>query len=380
MHAPAKNSPSAVFQAARLPTTMIATKLRTDCLSGSKVARDIIHKFAPRQAISRNFRPRRDPGHEELGTGLLATPNQQQTRISMPFLREKTGRWSPEKIAACVIVLAPMLWLLVRAWTGDLGVGLPEREPGPGVGLAGRPIHDALLYTGRWTVRFILLALAITPARRLFNWPKLLNARRTIGVAAASYALVHFCLYVTDQKFRLDVVAAEIVLRVYLTIGFAALVGLMALASTSTDAAVRRLGQRWNTLHRLVYLVGVLAIVHFAMQKKLDIYEPTLMMGFLFWLFGWRIMHRWRRDAGFTSLIVLAFAAALTTAAFEAGWYGTLTGISATRVLEVNLMFDVSIRPMWWVLAAGIAIALASAGTHWLWPREAARGRLRPAE
>jgi len=298
----------------------------------------------------------------------------------MPFLHEKTGRWSPEKIAAFSIVTVPMLWLLVRAWMGDLGVGLPDRQPGPGVGLAGRPVHDAILFTGRWTVRFILLALAITPARRLLNWPKLLNARRTIGVAAACYAFVHFCLYITDQKFQLDVVASEIVLRIYLTIGFTALIGLIALASTSTDAAVRRLGARWNTLHRLAYLIGVLAIVHFSMQKKLDIYEPTLMMGFLFWLLGWRIMHRWKREAGFVSLVVLAIVAALLTAAFEAAWYGTLTGISARRVLEVNLMFDISIRPMWWVLATGIVIALASAAAQRLWPREPARAKLRLAE
>jgi methionine sulfoxide reductase heme-binding subunit len=165
----------------------------------------------------------------------------------MPLLREKTGRWSPEKIAALAVVTVPMLWLLVRAWTGDLGAGLPKQPFGE---LGGRPINDAILYTGRWTVRFILLALAITPARRLFNWPKLLNARRTLGVAAACYALVHFTLYIVDQKFRLDVVATEIVLRFYLTIGFVALVGLIALGSTSTDAAVRRLGPRWNTLHR----------------------------------------------------------------------------------------------------------------------------------
>src|SRR5690606_149182 len=119
--------------------------------------------------------------------------------------------------------------------------------------------NDAILYTGRWTVRFILLALAISPARRLFNWPKLLNARRTLGVAAACYALVHFMPYVVDQKFRLDVVATEIALRVYLTIGFVALVGLIALGVTSNDAAVRRLGPRWTLLHRAAYLIGILA-------------------------------------------------------------------------------------------------------------------------
>ena len=297
----------------------------------------------------------------------------------MPFLREKTGRWSPEKIAAFVVVTVPMLWLLVRALTGDLG-GQPTGQPVPFGRLGARPINDATLFTGRWTVRFILLAFAITPARRLFNWPKLLNARRTLGVAAACYALVHFSLYIVDQKFRLDVVAAEIVLRVYLTIGFTALIGLVALGSTSTDAAVRRLGPRWTTLHRASYLIGILAIVHFALQKKLNIYEPTLMMGFLFWLLGWRVLNRYWRDTGFVSLIVLAIVAAILTAIFEAGWYGVLTGVEFIRVLEFNFTFDFVITPVWWVLAAGVAIGFASLGAQWLWPRQPARARLRPAE
>jgi sulfoxide reductase heme-binding subunit YedZ len=297
----------------------------------------------------------------------------------MPFLREKTGRWSPEKIAAFVVVTVPMLWLLVRALTGDLG-GQPTAQPVPFGRLGARPINDATLFTGRWTVRFILLALAITPARRLFNWPKFLNARRTLGVAAACYALVHFSLYIVDQKFRLDVVATEIVLRVYLTIGFTALIGLVALGSTSTDAAVRRLGPRWTTLHRASYLIGILAIVHFALQKKLNIYEPTLMMGFLFWLLGWRVLNRYWRDTGFVSLIVLAIVAAILTAIFEAGWYGVLTGVEFIRVLEFNFTFDFVITPVWWVLAAGVAIGFASLGAQWLWPRQPARARLRPAE
>jgi methionine sulfoxide reductase heme-binding subunit len=297
----------------------------------------------------------------------------------MPFMREKTGRWSPEKIVAFAVVTVPMLWLLVRALMGDLGTQSAGR-PVPFGELGARPINEAILFTGRWTVRFILLALAISPARRLFNWPKLLNARRTLGVGAACYALVHFTLYVVDQKFRLDVVATEIVLRVYLTIGFVALVGLIALGITSTDAAVRRLGSRWTLLHRAAYVIGILAIVHFALQKKLDIYEPTLMMGFLFWLLGWRVMHRYRRDSGFVSLIALAVGAALLTVIFEASWYGLLTGVDFRRALEFNLMFDFIITPVWWVLAAGLALALASFATQRLWPRESARAKLRPAE
>ena len=172
----------------------------------------------------------------------------------MPFLREKTGNWSPEKIAAFALAIAPALWIISRALLGDL-------DPA-------RPITELTHFTGRWTVRFILLALAITPARRLFNWPKLLNTRRTLGVAAAAYALVHFSLFIIDQKFKLGVVASEIVLRIYLTIGFTALIGLIALGATSTDSAVRKLGKRWGTLHRAVYFIGVLAIVHFTLAEE----------------------------------------------------------------------------------------------------------------
>jgi sulfoxide reductase heme-binding subunit YedZ len=283
----------------------------------------------------------------------------------MPFLREKSGTWSPEWIAAFVAVVLPALWLLGRTLLDDLG---------------SRPITEATHFTGRWTVRFILLALAVTPARRLFNWPKLLNTRRTLGVAAACFAGLHFALYILDQKFRLDVVATEIVLRFYLTIGFVALIGLIALGVTSTDAAVRRLGPRWNTLHQASYLIGILAIVHFALQKKLNIYEPTLMMGFLFWLLGWRLINRYWRNTGLVPMIALAVASAILTALFEATWYGFLTGVEFIRVLEFNLMFDFVITPVWWVLGAGILVAIGSLGAQWLWPRESARARIRPAE
>jgi sulfoxide reductase heme-binding subunit YedZ len=283
----------------------------------------------------------------------------------MPFLREKTGAWSPEKVVAFAIVIAPILWLIGRTLFGDLGA---------------RPVTEAIHFTGRWTVRFILAALAITPARRLFNWPKLLNMRRTIGVASACYAGLHFFLYVLDQKFDVAKVASEIVLRVYLTIGFTALIGLIALGVTSTDAAVRRLGPRWTTLHRLSYLIGILAIVHFAMQKKLEIYEPTLMMGFLFWLLLWRVFNRYWQATGIAALAALAVLSAALTAVFEAAWYGVLTGVEYRRVLEFNLMFDYVITPMWWVLAAGVGVVLAHLAAQWLWPREPARARLRPAE
>ena len=279
----------------------------------------------------------------------------------MPFLREKTGRWSPEKIVAFAVAIAPALWLAWRTGTHDLGA---------------EPFKEIVHVSGRWAVRLILLSLLITPARRILNWGKLINARRTLGVAAACYAIFHFFLYIVDQNYDLAKVASEIALRFYLTIGFLALIGLIALGVTSTDAAVRRLGAKWGTLHKAAYFIGVVAIVHFALQKKLDIYEPALMMGFLIWLLAYRAFYKWKREVGFLALIALAIFSAIATALFEAFWYGALTGVSFSRVIGINFIFDgdlSDIRPAWWVLAAGLAVCVIYSGAQWLWPKEPGR-------
>lgn len=285
----------------------------------------------------------------------------------MPFLREKSGRWSPEKIIAFVGVCLPALWLAYRTGAGDLGA---------------RPVTELIHRAGDWAVRILLVTLAITPARRLFHLPKLIQARRTLGVAACLYIVTHFSLYVIDQKFDLRTVASEIVLRFYLTIGFVGLISLIALAVTSTDAMIRRLKHNWGRLHRLAYAIGIIAVVHFALQKKLDIYEPLLMTGFLFWLLAFRLVQRYAREVTFPWLLALAAFAALFTALYEAVWYGVLTGVDARRILAVNL--DVSdfsmLRPAVWVLVVTLAIALAGGTWRWLRPREPARVRLNPAE
>ena len=120
--------------------------------------------------------------------------------------------------------------------------------------------HRGAPSTGQWAVRLILLSLLVTPLRRVAQWPKLINVRRMVGVAAFAYALAHFTIYVVlDQKLDAAARRSEIVLRFYLTIGFVALLGLTRSAATSTDAMIRRLGgQRWNRLHKLIYVIAAL--------------------------------------------------------------------------------------------------------------------------
>ena len=205
-----------------------------------------------------------------------APPTASRLRRHAPWY-DYGGRLSPFKLAVFVLLFAPALWVMVAFPLGWLGA---------------RPTNEAIHQIGLWALRLIFIALAITPLRDVLQWPLLVLVRRMVGVAAFAYALAHLLLYIASEAFDLAKVASEIVLRIYLTIGFAAVLGLSALAATSTDSMVRRLGRRWQTLHRLVYLIALLAVVHYWMQSKLEIWEPTIMVGIYLWLMGYRLLAR----------------------------------------------------------------------------------------
>ncbi len=256
---------------------------------------------------------------------------------------DRAGRLSPLKLACLLLLLAPATWIAVQAVMGWLG---------------SKPLTEANHQSGDWAVRILLLSLAVTPLRFVADWPGLIQIRRQIGLAALFYTLLHVMLYVALEAFDLGKVALEIAVRPYLTIGFAALLGLVALGLTSSDAAIRSLGAlRWNRLHAIVYGIAVLALVHFALQKKIDVTEPALMTGFFLWLMGFRWLRRRGLALGLVNLSILAVAAALGTVVTEAGWYGAMTGVPWDRVLAANLDFTFSIRPSWWVLLAGLGMA-----------------------
>lgn len=286
--------------------------------------------------------------------------------LQLPFLREKNGNLSPHKLIAFAGASVPALYLLGLAINQDLGA---------------QPLVELTHQTGDWSLRLLFLSLCISPARRLFNAPKLIHMRRTLGVAAFFYALAHFMLYVIDQNFALGTVAREIALRLYLTIGFAALLMMTALGVTSTDASVRRIGgARWVKLHRLTYAVAILSVIHFTMQKKLNIYEPTWMAGLLAWLLFYRLAQKYMRELGLMHLAGLVIAAVLFTIAAEALWYGLMTGVNWQRVLQANLMFPDAVRPAWVVFFVTSGLTIASAITLWLRPARSAREKLRAAE
>lgn len=160
-------------------------------------------------------------------------------------------------------------------------------------GLGADPVAAIEHHLGLWALRMLMLTLAITPLRQLTGQPLLLRFRRMFGLYTFFYATLHFAAYlVLDLRGYWETIFAEIVKRPYITVGFTAWLLLLPLALTSTQAAIRRLGRNWARLHRLVYVIGVLAVLHFWWLVKSDIREPALYAGILAVLLGWRL---WRR-------------------------------------------------------------------------------------
>jgi sulfoxide reductase heme-binding subunit YedZ len=132
------------------------------------------------------------------------------------------------------------------------------------------------------------------------------------------------------------------------------------LAATSTDGMIRRMGARWNTLHNTIYFIATLAAIHFLLQTKNDVSQPILMAGFLMWLLGYRIMQKRWRDVSLLRLTALAVTAAALTAPLETFWYHFRSNVPIDRIFFANFDFSYVIRPMWWVLAAGLAVVIAA--------------------
>jgi methionine sulfoxide reductase heme-binding subunit len=281
-----------------------------------------------------------------------------------PWL-DRTGHFSALRAATFALIIAPALWLATEAimdWFGP------------------RPVTEAIHQSGLWAIRFLALTLAITPLRAATRASKLIGIRRMVGVSVFAYAALHLSLYFLDQHFALLHIASEIVLRIYLTIGFATLVILSALAATSTDGMIKRLGaQRWTRLHKWVYAAAALGTIHFFMQSKLDVSEPIMMGGIFAFLLADRALMRIVKDPAPWALAMLAVGTSLATALFEGAWYALAKGAPFLTVLDANLDFSFTVRPAWYVLAAGLTLVAARILRPWISGTAGSR-RERPAE
>jgi sulfoxide reductase heme-binding subunit YedZ len=260
--------------------------------------------------------------------------------------QDRTHGFSWLKAATFALMFAPGLWIYDQFVSGDFG---PV------------PLGGLTYWSGLWATALLLLALAITPALTILRWRHLLVVRRMIGVTALAYTVAHIIIYFALRRWNFGAIANEMVTRFSLIVATISTVGLIALGATSLDAAVRRMGaQGWQRLHDTVYVVTALAIVHYLLSPGV-FPDQYLMSGMFFWLVVWRLLNRRGRGTDPKALAILAVAACLLTALFEAGWVWARHGYEPSSTLSMNFSTELSIAPAWKVLALGVVIAIAAA-------------------
>ena len=176
-------------------------------------------------------------------------------------------RWQPASVWALYVVgLIPAAWQFYLGATGNLGAD---------------PVKTFELFLGLWAIRFLLLTLAVTPARDLFGW-NYLRYRRALGLLCFYYVLMHFAVYmILDQALIIPAVVDDVIKRPFIMFGMAGLVMLLALALTSNNLSIKRLGKKWIWLHRLVYIIAACGALHFALSTKVLSLEQYIYVGLL---------------------------------------------------------------------------------------------------
>ena len=184
------------------------------------------------------------------------------------------------KVLVFIACLAPLVWLGIRTLTGRLGIN---------------PVEDLELTTGIWSLRFLVITLAVTPVRRITGWNRVIQYRRMFGLFTFFYVCVHFAIYIgIDQFFAIGAILKDVAKRPFITMGFTAFVLMIPLALTSTKGWIRRLGRRWQVLHRLIYISAVCAAIHYLWKVKVMIGSPVYYAFVIALLLGFRVLWQLR--------------------------------------------------------------------------------------
>ena len=185
------------------------------------------------------------------------------------------------KVLAWIGCLVPLTLIVARGF----GIG--------GTSLGANPVETVLDTMGKTGLNILLISLAVTPLRLITGYNQLVRLRRLLGLFSFFYIVLHFLTYAAlDLRLEWNTLFVDITERPYITVGMLALLGLVPLAITSTKAMQRRLARRWVKLHRLVYAIAILGVVHFFWQVKADLSEPLVYAGILTLLLSYR-MFRW---------------------------------------------------------------------------------------
>jgi sulfoxide reductase heme-binding subunit YedZ len=262
---------------------------------------------------------------------------------------DRRGRVSWLRIVTLVVLLLPAAKALIEANV---------------IAYSARPLNELIHRTGFWALVFLGLALAITPLRRILRYGPLIDVRRMIGVASFIYIAAHLSLFFADQSYSVVKFFTEITKRIYLIIGAFAWIGLAVLAATSTDAMVRRLGgMRWRRLHQLIYVISLLALIHYFQQTKADVSVPTFTAAIFAWLIAYRVVGWWqnkklgRAELSTLTLLAMTIAVAAVTLIGEVLGIALVFNAPLGRILPQIWDFEAGIRPGWQVLGAGLIVA-----------------------
>ncbi len=259
---------------------------------------------------------------------------------------DRQGQFSALRTVAVVAALLPAALLVARWIGGDLGA---------------RPLAEAIHVSGDWAMRFVLAAIAVTPLARLSGAAKLFAVRRTLGLAGFGWAAVHVALWAADLGFDAATMAFEAAVRPYLTLGLVAFLGLVAMAATSSDAMVKRLGsERWKRLHGLVHPIVVLALVHLTLQSKLDLFQGALLTGLACGGLALRVAIGQRLRLGWGAVALAAVAAFLGAAGWEVLWFALKTGRDIGPILAANLAVTARVAPSWWAAGGMLGLGIVA--------------------
>jgi sulfoxide reductase heme-binding subunit YedZ len=261
--------------------------------------------------------------------------------------QDRQRRFSPLKAGALALSCAPAVLMVYELAAGQYGI----------LALA---FGGLTYWSGVWATAVLFLALAVTPAQRIFRVRALIDGRRIIGVSALVYSIAHLIIYFGLRRWDPAFILNEMTTRLSLIVATLSTVGLIVLGATSIDAAMRRMGSNWQRLHNTVYAIAALAVFH-ALLSRGTFPEQYLMSGIFFWLMVWRLLARRGHGSDPKALMLLAVASCLFAMLLEAFRLWLTRGWAPIETLGFNFSLDLGLPPGWEVLALGLTIALAAA-------------------
>jgi methionine sulfoxide reductase heme-binding subunit len=266
--------------------------------------------------------------------------------------QDRNRRFSWLKASTFALMLFPAVRSAYLVGIGEYGTVAPV-------------VLGGLTYwSGVWATVILLMALAVTPAAKIFRWPALTDVRRMIGVTALVYTIAHVIIYLVFRHWDLAFIANDM-MRLSMILATLSTIGLIVLGATSADAAIRYMGAKnWQRLHTTNYAISGLAILHVVLARG-TYAEQYMLTGIFFWLMAWRVLARHGLGANAKALAMLAVASCLFAALLEAGFLWGRRGFDVLVTLGYNLtlaILDVGYPPAWQVLAFGLLVALGAAG------------------